>query len=111
MGLAKIVSADPVRNVLISILTLEADDGSPVNPVTASLPVKVAFVPIGQSPDTATWLTADWVAAVDGTFRVRCQVGSAATGILVPGQYQPYVRVQPGSETITVPAADVLESY
>jgi hypothetical protein len=111
MGLAKIVSADPARNVLISILTLEQDDGSPVNPVTQALPVKVAFVPVGMSPDAATWLTADWVAAVDGTFRARCQVGSAATGALAPGMYQPYVQVVNGGETITVPAADVLESY
>jgi hypothetical protein len=111
MGLAKIVSSDPARNVLIAILTLEDDDGTPVNPVTAALPVMVAFVPVGGSPDGATWLPADWVAAVDGTFRARCQVGSAATGTLAPGQYQPYVQVQTGGETITVPAADVLESY
>jgi hypothetical protein len=111
MGLARIVSSDPLRNVLISMLTLEADDGTPVNPVTAALPVMVAFVPVGQSPDTATWLPADWVAAADGTFRARCQVGPAATGTLPPGQYQPYVQVQAGGETITVPAADVLESY
>jgi hypothetical protein len=111
LGLAKIVSSDPLRNILISMLTLEADDGTPVNPVTASLPVRVAFVPVGQSPDGATWLAADWVAATDGTFRARCQVGSAATGTLVPGQYQVYLQVQQGGETITVPAADVLESY
>lgn len=111
MGLAKIVSTDPARNVLISILTLEASDGTPVDPVAQALPVKVAFVLVGGSPDGATWLTADWVAAVDGTFRARCQVGSAATGTLAPGRYQPYVQVQMGGETITVPAADVLESY
>ncbi len=111
MGLAKIVSTDPVRNVLISMLTLEQDDGTPVNPVTQSVPVTVAFVLVGGSPDAATWLPADWVAAIDGTFRARCQVGSGATGALAPGRYQPYVRVVNGGETITVPAADVLESY
>ena len=111
MGLARIVSSDPVRNVLISMLTIEQDDGTPVNPVTAALPVTVAFVPVGESPDTATWLAASWVAAADGTFRARCQVGSGATGTLPPGQYQVYVRVVNGGETITVPAADVLESY
>jgi hypothetical protein len=111
MGLARIVSTDPVRNVLISMLTLEQDDGTPVNPVTAAIPVKVAFVLVGGSPDAATWLAADWVAAADGTFRARCQVGSAATGALPPGLYQPYVRVVSGGETVTVPAADVLESY
>ena len=111
MGLAKIVSTDPVRNVLISILTLTQSNGTPINPVTAALPVKVAFVPVGASPDAATWRAADWVAAIDGTFRARCQVGSGATGVLPPGQYQPYLQVQSGGETITVPAADVLESY
>ena len=111
MGLARICATDPARNVLISILTLEMDDGTPVNPVTSGLPVTVAFVPVGVSPDTSTWLTADWVAAVNGMFRARCQVGSAATGALPVGQYQPYVRVVNGGETITVPAADVLESY
>jgi len=111
MGLARIVSTDPVHNVLISMLTLEADDGTPVNPVTAAVPVTVAFVLVGNSPDAATWLAADWVAAADGTFRARCQVGSGATGALAPGLYQPYVRVVSGGETITVPAADVLESY
>jgi hypothetical protein len=111
MGLARIVSTDPVHNVLISMLALETDDGSPVNPVTAAIPVTVAFVLVGGSPDTATWLAADWVAAVDGTFRARCQVGSGATGALPPGRYQPYVRVVQGGETITVPASDVLESY
>ena len=111
MGLARICATDPARNVLISILTLEQDDGTPVNPVTASLPVMVAFVPVGGSPDGATWLAADWVAAVDGTFRARCQVGSGATGALPQGRYQPYVQVQSGGETITGPAADVLEAY
>jgi len=111
MGLARIVSTDPARNVLISMLTLEADDGTPVDPVAQALPVTVAFVPVGGSPDTAAWLPADWVAAADGTFRARCQVGPAATGALAPGLYQPYVRVVQGGETITVPAADVLESY
>jgi hypothetical protein len=111
MGLARIVSADPVRNVLIAIQTLEDDEGNPLDPVALSLPVTAAFVPVGQSPDTATFLAADWVAAADGSFRVRCQVGSGATGVLVPGQYQPYARVLTGGQTITVPAADVLESY
>ena len=111
MGLAKISAADPVRNVLISILTLEQDDGTPVDPVTAALPVMVAFQPVGIGPDTATWLPADWIAAIDGTYRVRCQVGSGATGALPIGQYQPYVQVQNGGETITVPAADLLEAY
>lgn len=111
VGLARIVSSDPSRNVLIAILTLENDDGTAVNPVTAALPVQVAFVAVGASPDTAAWLAADWVAATDGSFRARCQVGSAATGVLVPGQYQVYVQVRTGGETITVPAADVLESY
>lgn len=111
MGLVKIVASDPVRNVLISILTLEQDDGTPVDPVTSSLPVSVAFVPVGLSPDDATWLTADWVTAVDGSFRARCQVGSGATGALAAGRYQPYLQIQNGGETITVPAADVLEAY
>jgi hypothetical protein len=111
MGLARISATDPVHNVLISILTLEQDDGTPVDPVTAALPVSVAFVLVGGSPDTATWLPADWVAAVDGTFRARCQVGSGATGALPQGRYQPYVQVVNGGETITVPAADVLEAY
>jgi hypothetical protein len=71
----------------------------------------VAFVLVGASPDNATWLAASWVAATDGTFLARCQVGSGATGVLPPGRYQPYVQVQNGGETITVPAADVLESY
>lgn len=111
MGLARICATDPARNVLITILTLEQDDGTPVDPVTASLPVMVAFVPVGGSPDGATWLAADWIAAADGTFRARCQVGSAATGQLATGFFQPYVQVVNGGETITVPAADVLESY
>lgn len=111
MGLAKICATDPVRNVLITILTLEQDDGTPLNPVTSPLPVMVAFVLVGGSPDTATWLAASWVAAADGTFRVRCQVGSGATGALAPGRYQPYVQIQTGGETITVPAADILEAY
>jgi hypothetical protein len=111
MGLARIVSSDPVRNVLISILTLELDDGTPVDPVGDALPVTVAFVLVGGSPDGAPQVAADWVMAVDGTYRVRCQVGSGATGVLAPGKYQPYVQVQMGGETITVPAADVLESY
>lgn len=111
MGLARIVSADPLRNVLIAVLTLEQDDGTPIDPVAQALPVTVAFVPVGQSPDAATWLPADWVAVAGGTFRVRCQVGSAATGTIAPGMYQPYIQVRPGGETITVPAADVLESY
>jgi hypothetical protein len=111
MGLSRIVASDPARNVLIAMLTLENDDGTPVDPVTASLPVTVAFVPVGSSPDTATWLAADWVAAADGSFRARCQVGSAATGALAAGFYQPYIQVVNGGETITVPAADVLESY
>lgn len=111
MGLARIVSTDAVRNVLIAITTLTLDDGTPVDPVAQAVPVMVAFVLVGGSPDGATWLPADWVAAIDGTFRVRCQVGSGATGTLPPGRYQPYVQVQNGGETITVPAADVLESY
>jgi hypothetical protein len=111
MGLQRIVSADPVRNVLISMLAINDDAGNPVNPVTAALPVTVAFVPVGQSPDSAVFLAAIWVAAADGSFRARCQVGSGATGELVPGFYQPYVRIVSGGETITVPAADVLESY
>lgn len=111
MGLARICASDPVRSVLISMRTLEQDDGSPVDPVTSSLPVQVAFVLVGGTPDDATWLAADWVAAVDGSFRARCQVGSGATGALVIGRYQPYVQVQIGGETITVPAADVLEAY
>lgn len=111
MGLARIVSADPVRNVLISILTFDDDAGNPLDPVTLALPVTVAFVPVGQSPDTAVFLPANWLLAADGSFRVRVQVGSAATGTLPPGQYQPYVRVLSGGQTITVPAADVLESY
>jgi hypothetical protein len=111
MGLAKIVSTDPVRNVLISMLTLQDSAGNNLNPVALALPVTVAFVPVGQSPDAATWLTASWVAAADGSFRARCQVGSGATGTLAPGQYQPYVRVVSGGETISGPAADVLESY
>jgi hypothetical protein len=111
MGLARICATDPARNVLISILTLEQDNGTPVNPVTSSLPVTVAFVPVGMSPDTATWLAANWVAAIDGTYRARCQVGSAATGALTVGQYQPYVQVVNGGQTITVPAADVLEAF
>lgn len=111
MGLARICASDPIRNVLIAMQTLEADDGTPVNPVTSSLPVSVAFVTVGASPDTATWLAASWIAATDGTFRARCQVGSEATGALTPGRYQPYVQVQIGGQTITVPAADVLEAY
>ena len=111
MGLAKISAADPARNVLISILTLEQDDGTPVNPITAGLPVAVAFVLTGGSPDGATWLPADWIAAIDGTYRVRCQVGSGATGALPVGQYQPFIQVQNGGQTITVPAADLLEAY
>ena len=111
MGLVRIVSADPDRNVLISMRTLQDDAGNPLDPVALSLPVTVAFVPVGQSPDTATFLAADWVAAADGSFRARCQVGSGATGVIVPGQYQPYVRVITGGQTITEPAADVLESY
>jgi hypothetical protein len=111
MGLVKICSADAVRNVLITITTLETDDGTAVNPVTAALPVAVAFPLVGFAPETATWLAAGWVTAADGSFRVRCQVGSAATGTLPPGRYQPYVQVGLAPETITVPAADVLESY
>lgn len=111
MGLARISAADPIRNVLITILTLELDDGTPVDPVTAGLPVMIGFVPVGGSPGNATWRAADWVATTAGMFRARCEVGSAATGTLPTGQYQPYVRVQNGGETITVPAADVLESY
>jgi hypothetical protein len=111
MGLARIVASDPVHNVLISVPKLEQDDGTPVDPVASSLPVSVAFVPVGLTPDDATWLAADWVAAVDGSFRARCQVGSGATGALATGRYQPYVQVQVGGETITVPASDVLEAY
>jgi len=111
VGLARICAADPVRSVLITILTLQQDDGAPVDPVAASLPVSVAFMPVGASPDGATWLTADWVTAVDGTFRARCRVGSAATGALTRGFYQAYVQVISGTETLTVPAADVLEAY
>jgi hypothetical protein len=111
MGLARIVSSDPVRNILISMLTLTQDDGTPVNPVTASLPVSIAFVLVGASPDEATWLAASWVSGINGSFLARCQIGSGATGVLPPGRYQPYVRVVNGGETITVPAADVLESY
>jgi hypothetical protein len=111
MGLARIVASDPVRSVLIEMQTLELDDGTPVDPVTSNLPVLVAFVPVGMTPDDATWLAADWVSAVDGSFRARCQVGSGATGALTPGRFQPYVQVQVGGETITVPAADVLEAY
>lgn len=111
MGLVKIVSADPVRNVLIRMLTLQDSAGNDLDPVTLALPVTVALVPVGQSPDAATYLAADWVAAVDGSFRARCQVGSGATGAVAPGQYQPYVRIVSGGETITVPAADILESY
>jgi hypothetical protein len=111
MGLARIVAADPVRSVLIAMLKLEQDDGTPVDPVAQAIPVTVAFVLVGGSPDTATWLAADWITAADGTFRARCQVGSGATGALAPGLYQVYVRVVNGGETITVPAADVLESY
>lgn len=111
MGLSRICSADPARSVLIAILTLERNDGTPVNPVTAGLPVTVTFVPVGGSPDAAAWRAASWVSVTDGTFRACCQVGSAATGTLPAGQYQPYVRVVNGIETITVPAADVLEAY
>jgi hypothetical protein len=111
MGLARIVSTDPVRNVLITMLTLEQDDGTPVDPVAQAVPVTVAFVLTGGSPDDAAWRPADWVTAIDGTFRARCQVGPAATGALPPGQYQVYVRVVNGGETVTVPAADILESY
>jgi hypothetical protein len=111
MGLARIVSTDPVRNVLISMQALEDDAGNPLNPVTLALPVTVAFVPVGQSPDAAVFLAANWLIAADGTYRVRCQIGSGATGVLAPGQYQPFVRVVTGGQTITVPAADVLESY
>jgi len=111
MGLARICASDPVRSVLITILTLQQDDGTPVDPTAGPLPVSVAFMPVGVSPDGATWLTADWIAAIDGTFRARCQVGSAATGALTPGFYQPYVQVVSGTETLTVPAADVLEAY
>lgn len=111
MGLARICATDPARSVLIAILTLEQDDGTPVDPVTSGAAVSVAFVPVGMSPDTATWLAGDWVTAIDGTFRARCQVGSEATGELQPGLYQPYVQVVYGAETITVPAADVLEAY
>ena len=111
MGLVKIAASDPVRNVLVNITTIELDDGTPLNPVAAALPVAVAFVLTGGSPDGATWLPADWVAVIDGTYRVRCQVGSAATGTLPLGQYQVYVQAQTGGETITVPAADILEAY
>ena len=111
MGLARICASDPVRSVLITILTLEQDDGTPIDPVAGGLPVSVAFTPVGMSPDGATWLTADWVTAVDGSFRARCQVGSAATGALTPGFYRAYVQVISGTETLTVPAADILEAY
>jgi hypothetical protein len=111
MGLARICASDPVRNVLVEMRTLEQDDGTPVDPVSSSIPVSMAFVTVGTSPDTATWLTASWVTATDGTYRACCQVGSAATGALAPGRYTPYVQVQMGGETITVPAADVLEAY
>jgi hypothetical protein len=111
MGLSRIVSTDPIRNVLISMQTLQDDVGNALNPVALGLPVTVAFVPVGQSPDGATFLTASWILAADGTFRARCQVGSGATGVIAPGMYQPYIRVLTGGQTITVPAADLLESY
>ena len=111
MGLARIASSDPARNILITLLTLEQDDGTPVNPVTDALPVMVAFVPVGGTPTPSTWRAADWVAVTGGTFRARCQIGHAATGTLPPGLYQPYVQVINGTETITVPAADILEAY
>ena len=111
MGLARIAASDPAHSVLITILTLEMDDGTPVNPVTAGLPVLVAFPPVGGSPDGAAWRAASWVTTAGGTFRARCVVGPAATGVLPSGQYQPYLQVINGTETITVPAADVLEAY
>ena len=112
MGLARIAASDPARNILITIIAMVEDDGTPVDPVTAALPVTVAFVAVGGSPDGAAWRAADWVTAADGTFRARCKIGSAATGTLAAGMYQPYIQVVSGDgETTTVPAADVLEAY
>lgn len=72
-----------------------------------ALPVEMAFVAQGLTPQGADWRAASWETE-DGRYYARCLVGPGGTGTIPPGRRTAWVRVTGNPEIPTIRAGNLV---